>query len=260
MRYVLLFVLVSSVVGACYAPSDGELINVSRVLCSDTFDAPNGILVSGNDFLVDCNTAVIRGVKGSSNIGLAVKNARNVTIKDCNVVTFENGMLLENVSHSRIIGNNLLKNSVGIRLFDSFENVLDNNDKSLVKSVSAINARYNAVQLGNKGVEEGFCDVNACNTDELPAACREDGWCYPPCEQDPDCAPIELAQNTTPRKSAEQIIEEFEKEVYEKRVIPEPQLEHPLVSRVVPWYLKIFIYLGAYLVSFVLIQLYAKKR
>lgn len=259
MRYVVLVVLLASIVHAsCYSPGDGELINASVMFCSDTFDALNGITISGRDFVVDCNTAVIRGIKGQSNNGLIIKDARNVTVTDCNVVTFENGMLLENVSKSMIVGNNLLKNSVGIRLFDSFENVLDNNDKSLVKGVSAINARYNAVVVGNKGVEEGFCDVNACNSRELPDACVEDDFCYGACD-DPDCVQPVVEVNRTPVKSAEEIIAEFEEEV--RRDVPEQQFEQPAPqSTALPVYVKVLMYFAAYLLTFVLIQLFIKKR
>jgi len=176
---------------ACESLTDGMLIDKSIQLCSDTYDVPNGVVIRGDNLRVDCGTAVLRGVSGESEIGVRLENAVNVTLERCNILTFNQGLYMKNVSFSTIRDNAFLKNRIGIRMLNSFENVIDDNsDKSHQLAVSAINSKYNVVKLGNKNVERDFCAVNSCNEVREMDVCEDgDFYCSPSCgaSQDSDC-------------------------------------------------------------------------
>ncbi len=181
---------------ACESLTDGMIITKDLQLCSDTFDVPNGIIIRGDNLHIDCGTAVLRGQSGESEIGVRLENARNVTLEKCNILTFNQGLYMKNVTFSTIRDNAFLKNRIGIRMLDAFENVItDNSDKSNQLAVSAINSKYNVVKLGNKNVERDFCEVNACNAAREMNKCESgDFYCSPSCSasEDDDCgtAPI----------------------------------------------------------------------
>lgn len=191
MRFFVLFILASISALACESLTDGMVISKNVQLCSDTFDVPNGIIIRGDDLHIDCGTAVLRGQSGESEIGVRLENARNVTLERCNILTFNQGLYMKNVTFSTIRDNAFLKNRIGIRMLNSFENVIeDNSDKSHQLAVSAINSKYNIVKLGNKNVERDFCAVNSCNEAKEMNKCEEgDFYCSPSCGagQDSDC-------------------------------------------------------------------------
>lgn len=196
MKFLLLLILASLSVFACESLTDGALITKSLQLCSDTFDVPNGIIIRGDNIHIDCGTAVLRGESGESEIGIRLEHARNVTLERCNILTFNQGLYMKNVSFSTIKDNAFLKNRIGIRMLDSFENfIADNSDKSHQLAVSAINSKYNVVMLGNKNVERDFCEVNSCNEAKPMNKCEEgDFYCSPSCSEreDGDCGDASL--------------------------------------------------------------------
>lgn len=223
-KEVILIVLLLIPIAAaeCTEPTDGMTITQSATLCGKTYDIPNGIRIAASDVVFDCAGSVLRGITGQSEIGVRVENANNVTIRNCNIVTFTQGLYLKNVTNSLIEKNGFLKNSIGVRLLDSYENIIrDNNDKSFQFAVSAISSKFNVVILGNKNVERAFCEVNACNEEREMNVCEAgDFYCSKKCtdQTDADCAanaePIIKQQNAT--EKAERIIEETEKEVQQE--------------------------------------------
>src|SRR5574341_859731 len=162
---ILMFLLVLPMAAAeCIEPTDGMTIRENILFCSSTYDIPNGITIGANDVVLDCGTAVLRGVVGESEIGIKAENVDHITIKNCNIVTFTQGIYLKNVTNSLIEENAILKNRIGIRMLDSYENIIrENSDKSFQFAVSSINSKFNVVMLGNKEIERTFCEVNACN-------------------------------------------------------------------------------------------------
>jgi len=223
---IIAFLLVLPAVFAeCIAPTDGMAITQSTTLCSDTYDVPNGIRIAANDIVLDCSTGILRGVVGESEIGVRAENVNGITIKNCNIVTFTQGLYLKNVTNSLIEGNSFLKNRIGVRMLDSYENIIrNNNDKSFQLAVSAINSKYNIVILGNKEIERAFCEVNACNEEREMNVCESgDFYCSKKCSSsnDADCvapvttsAPVEEKENVSEKIS--QIMEETKKEVQQQ--------------------------------------------
>jgi parallel beta-helix repeat protein len=221
---ILLFLLFIPIAAAeCAEPTDGMTITQSMTLCGKTYDIPNGIKIASSDVVFDCAGSILRGVTGQSEIGVRVENADNVTLRNCNIVTFTQGLYLKNVTNSLIEENGFLKNNIGVRLLDSYENIIrDNNDKSFQFAVSAISSKFNVVMLGNKNVERAFCEVNACNEEREMNVCEAgDFYCSKKCnsQNDVDCvsAPAPLAiEKENAIEKVEKIIKETEKEVQQE--------------------------------------------
>lgn len=221
---ILLFLLLIPIAAAeCVEPTDGMTITQSMTLCGKTYDIPNGIKIAASNVVFDCASSILRGIAGQSEIGVRVENADNVTIKNCNIVTFTQGVYLKNVTNSLIEENGFLKNNIGLRLLDSYENIIrDNNDKSFQFAVSAISSKFNVVMLGNKNVERSFCEVNACNEEREMNVCETgDFYCSKKCtaQTDADCAtdqPKPVVEKQDAVEKAKQIIENAEKEVQEE--------------------------------------------
>lgn len=192
-RLLILLLFLPFVFADCADLIDGSVITSSTTLCSDTYDLPNGITLTGKDFVFDCNTAVLRGDMGRSEIGIMMVNATNITLRNCNIVTFNQALFLHNVTRSLIEKNGFLKGRIGVRMYEAYENVLrDNLDKSREFPISAISSKFNVVMLGNRNIDRNFCAVNSCNEERLMNVCVDDDfYCSESCSagNDSDCRP-----------------------------------------------------------------------
>lgn len=242
----------------CVEPIDGMKISESMTFCGDTYDVLNGISIVADNVVLDCGESVLRGTLGESEIGLRLENVNNVTVRKCNILTFNQGVFLRNVTSSLIEKNAILKNRIGIRLLDSYENIIrDNNDKSHQFAVSAVNSKYNIIMFGNREVERGFCDVNACNEFRDMNPCEAgDFYCSKKCtpETDTDCGKpaetsVELA--VPEGKTAEQIEREVRQQL-------ETSPEKPAGKKIVP--IWIFIYGFAALIAIIAIIAFVGKK
>jgi len=188
ITFLILTLFTFSTLGAdcTELPATGRITEDTK-LCSDTYDAPEGITIEADNIMLDCGTAVIRGnyLKGT---GITISNRRNITITKCNVATYNVGVYIVNSSLIHMYDNALLKNDIGIRLFNAYENLIEkHNDKSNLKPVSALVSKYNTIILGNKNIDKDFCAVNACNTDKDMNPCEDnDYYCSPRCNPDTD--------------------------------------------------------------------------
>jgi parallel beta-helix repeat protein len=267
MKYFILFAVLLSTfaIAECVKPKDFMFINQSMEFCSDTFDVPNGIHISASDIVLDCKTAILRGTLGVSESGIIVENVKNITIRNCQVLTFRQGLYLKNVTHSLIEKNNFFKNKVGVRMFYAYENVLrDNNDKSLEVPVSAIMSKYNTVLLGNKDIDRSFCAMNACNEVKSFDLCESgDFYCSPSCvETDLDCqAPVDISEAAA---SVEEVSggEEIKEEIILEQSVQSPIIEKEVQvmtdKRNVPLLVQIVLYLAGYVLAFVGLRLFRR--
>jgi parallel beta-helix repeat protein len=267
MKWVIVFVLLSALAAAeCLEPADGMIVRESVLFCSRTYDVPNGITIAADGITVDCGTGILRGIVGESEIGVRIENVDGVTLKNCNIITFTQGLYLKNVTNSLIEKNSFLKNRIGVRMLDSFENVLrDNNDKSHQVAVSAISSKFNVVMLGNKEIERSFCEVNACNEYVDMNVCESgDFYCSKKCtpQTDSDCAaelPVESPVPVVPEKSVEETIEELEAAVKEE-FKPVEAREEVVAEKKLPFKAKLVIYALVYVVGLVAVRLMRKRR
>ena len=263
MKWIIITLLLTTMAtAACIEPMDGSTIKESVIFCSDTYDLPSGISVTGDNIELDCGTAILRGNAGESEIGIRVEHATNITLTNCNILTYNQALYLKNVTNSLIEDNAFLKNRIGIRMLDSYENVIrDNNDKSHEQAVSAITSKFNIVMLSNKNLERGFCEVNACNEFRDMNPCESDDfYCSVKCsaETDEDCkAPEPVVLEEV--ESAEDIVERIEKEVREE--LPPQATEMTVVEkRGISWQTQALIYVIAYVFVFFVIQVILYKK
>lgn len=266
MKWLIIALMLAGMAAAeCMEPTDGMSVTQDILLCSDTYDIPSGITIAANDVTLDCGTGVLRGVVGESEIGIRAENVDHITIKNCNVVTFTQGLYLKNVTNSLIEENAFLKNRIGVRMLDSYENnIRNNNDKSFQFAVSAINSKYNIVMLGNKEIERAFCEVNACNEFRDMNVCESgDFYCSRKCnkDNDADCAqpaPAPVIEKVNATEKVEKMIEETKKEVQQKIEQNETKLAEAGRQNL-SWPVKIFIFLALYAITFIILRVIKKR-
>lgn len=270
-RLVLLVLLSQFAFAQCVEPIDGSVIKESVVFCVDTYDISNGIAIGADNVEIDCATSVLRGILGQSDIGIRVENVKNFTLRNCNVMTFNQGLYLKNVTYSLIEKNAFLKNRVGIRLLESYENVIqENSDKSYTVPVSAISSKFNVVMLGNRDIERSFCEVNACNEyRDMNVCVSNDFYCSERCnaENDDDCAgekpssvPEQITGKAVEKVDVEDRIAELEEEV--KEIVAQKEIPAPVVESddaKVPFGAKLLFYGALYAVAFIASFIFKKK-
>lgn len=258
MRALIVLLLLPFAAADCIDLIDGQTIGESTTLCGSTYDIPNGIVINTSNVVLDCAGSILRGNSGESNIGIKIEDAQNVTVKNCNILTFSQGLYLTNVQYSSIIDNSILKNRIGIRMLDAFENVIaQNNDKSHQLPVSAINSRFNVVMMSNRNIDREFCEVNACNTNAQMNVCvSNDLYCSVQCsyEADTDC-PRPKEQIAEPKKQEESIPEKIKEPEVEKVNVTKPAELKEVNERKIPLVMQVFIYVVLYGFAFLVFRL-----
>ncbi|HLC33031.1 MAG TPA: NosD domain-containing protein [Candidatus Nanoarchaeia archaeon] len=260
MRVVFLFIIAASVASACIDITDGSEITQNVQLCSRTYDLPSGITVRTSNIRLDCGTAILRGFDGQG-VGIKIENADNVTVRNCHILTFDQGMLLKNVTNSLIEDNGLLKNRIGIRMIESYENTIrKNNDRSHQLAISAVSSKFNVVMFGNRDIDRAFCEVNACNRERDMQVCENgDFYCSARCSpaNDDDCGSANATQPAPQLPAATALAsQEIEHPAKTDLIAPETTSE----ERHVPLATKIIIYLFAYAIGLVVVKRVNKKR
>lgn len=244
--YLFMIVLLASFASAaeCIDALDGMRIKNDTTFCSDTYDIPNGIFVEADNITIDCGTAVLRGDM-QEGTGITIENRKNVVLRECNILTFHVGVYLKNSSFIIIEDSALLKNRIGIRMMNAYENIIINiADKSTQTPLSLITSKFNVFDI-NKRVEEEYCISNMCDgARDMNPCVDDDFYCSPKCseETDNDCVKKEIIK--------------YEKPVDEKNetpVVVNKTEEEPEVMTVVPkkksksWLLYIIFYIFAFL-------------
>ena len=161
MRYLLLWVLLVPSALACVVPQNGMLIDYSLEFCSDVYYFNKGLIVSGEDIVVDCNSAVFKSWNG--NIGVLIKDSSNVTVKGCRVLSYQTGIYVRNSSSVLLLDNHLIRNEVGMRFDLVSDSAALNHDVSLRMPFEIIASKNNVISLLNKPVDYQFCKDNFCN-------------------------------------------------------------------------------------------------
>lgn len=196
--FLLLLVLLVPSVYAAVCDDAFDLMPITRdtVLCNRAYDVPNGIRINTDGVTLDCNGAILRGTGVADGQGIVIEKADGVTVKNCNIINFDVAIYVKESNLGRIHQNTLLKNKIGVRMLQAFENRFEENaDKSYLKPVSAIASKFNTFQLTNKNIDKGFCAVNLCNQPGFMNPCEDnDFYCSQRCshENDNDCAKPEI--------------------------------------------------------------------
>lgn len=184
----------------CVEPYDGMVITEDTDFCGKTYDVPNGITIGADDILLNCKTSILRG--DGTGIGILLESRKGVEIRECTVITHDIGIFMKDSIGNTVVDNGILKNRIGVRLLNSYENLIgDNNDKSFVKAVSSVNSKFNVYDYGNKNIDDDFCDYNTCNLDEEVKPCVDDDfYCSDKCtaNTDNDCRASIVEKKTEP--------------------------------------------------------------
>jgi parallel beta-helix repeat protein len=208
MRPAVLFLMLMLLAGAasaadCTDALDGMRITNDTTFCSDTYDVPNGIHIVEDNVTVDCGTAVLRGGV-QEGIAINIEGRKNAVITRCNIVAFDIGILLQNSSYITLEDNALLKNRIGIRMLNSYENtIIKIADKSTQTPLSMVMSKFNKFDI-NKPIDEDYCTDNLCNEEKDINPCVDDDfYCSPRCneENDNDCIKIEVIEYEKPKEN-----------------------------------------------------------
>ncbi|MFH0885042.1 MAG: NosD domain-containing protein [Candidatus Micrarchaeota archaeon] len=157
--------------------SSTETLDVSTLACGDSVDSDlvmsanldcsgysgNAVEITGDNIVFDCNGYSITG-PGNSYTGIYVDSLSNVTIQNCNVTDFYNGIYLYYGQDNRILHNAMGRNTNGLYLYYSdFNSVLYNdfNDNTvgfyLYRADSNQIGRNNATDSSDANFGSGSC-------------------------------------------------------------------------------------------------------
>ena len=251
--YLIMLILLAGLASAaeCTDALDGMIITENTTFCSDTYDIPNGIKIKADNIYIDCGTAILRG-DNQEGTAIIIENRKNVLITKCNILTFHVGLYLLNSSHITIEDSALLKNRIGIRMLNAYENIFTKiSDKSTQTPVSMITSKFNRFDI-NKPIDEDYCKDNFCEGEKDYNPCiNDDFYCSPRCNEqnDNDCIKKEIIKYEKPKEN---------KTIEKKKEAPVPEkMTIAPKKKSKSWIL----YIVFYIIAFLIIQFYehAKK-
>jgi len=113
----------------CVVPHYNLYINADTVLCPGVYKIDGSgtygvIIINSSNVVLDCNGATLNGTGPGR--GIYTTGNNNVTIKNCNVMNYFDGICL-NSDHSVLINNTVVSTIYGIDISHSDYNTLTNN-------------------------------------------------------------------------------------------------------------------------------------
>lgn len=130
VAFVLIF-MIGFVSAKCVVPTDGMIITEDTTFCDGEYYLPNGVIIKGNNVVLDCGNAKLigNGTVSYYNSGIEVSSYSSYnTIRRCNVSNYTNGFSINGYSNTFV--ENIASNSsrYGFRTFGS--NTYFNNNKA----------------------------------------------------------------------------------------------------------------------------------
>jgi len=124
---------------ACGATLIEDTVLDSDLICNGTSAVKSALIIGANNITLDCAEHFIIGNVTKpgfppDEIGINSSSRLNVTIKNCQIKSFEEGILLYRTSFSTLENNTLAQNVLGIHLFYSDFNILVRN---IAKNISS---------------------------------------------------------------------------------------------------------------------------
>jgi parallel beta-helix repeat protein len=159
---LLILILFSAQALACDTPINGKTITYNKNFCNGRYYLPDGIIISGDNIIIDCNKATLQGdFKGS---GISIINSDTVELKNCHIANHAEAVYLYNSTNVIVRDSILLRNLFGIKLVKSNNNQFDQNrDVSITEAVRVIESENNYIRFTNKDVTGVLCRHNNCN-------------------------------------------------------------------------------------------------
>lgn len=112
-------------------PTCGATVLADLTLTSDLQDcSEDGLVVAASNVTLDCNGFAITGAGSASNTaGIRSHGTSGVTIQNCRIENFTNGITLEDASTHTVMQNTLVGNkSAGLYVHRSTDNILQENE------------------------------------------------------------------------------------------------------------------------------------
>lgn len=111
----------------CVVPTDSMVITKDTILCSGTYNLPNGITIGANNITLECNNTVLRSQYSGIGIGIYGKN--NTKIENCDITNYSAAIHMKSSSNNTIENNKIyLNKNRGISMeSDSNNNLISNN-------------------------------------------------------------------------------------------------------------------------------------
>lgn len=130
------------------------------ILTQDIINSPNTTCmnVTADDVTLDCNNSRIDGVYSASTYGVYWKGNDNVTVRNCNITDWGDGINMNLSFYSTVFKNNLSGNSDGVEMTNSWNanvsnNFIDNVNNGIYLSNSSWNSiGYNNIRGNGQGI------------------------------------------------------------------------------------------------------------
>jgi len=173
---------VSCPTGCPYYGTCGAEIGNSIIFGKDMENCENGLLITASDVVIDCNGYGIYGDNTSGGFGIVVDSVDNVTIHNCTIKYFGEGIALFGSNGSTITNNHLDSNGVGsigtgILMIESNYTTVQNNliendlgngiyvllgNLNTIANNELINNYYGMLVEGsnNNSIEDNICNEN----------------------------------------------------------------------------------------------------
>ncbi len=108
-------------------PSTNYFLNRSVQFCPGIFNLPRGVKTNVSNISITCNSTTLNATSNAFD-GIDVLGGNNVTVQNCVIVGFSDGILLNPSNNSLIVNNNISSSTnAGVDLSFSHNNTLFNN-------------------------------------------------------------------------------------------------------------------------------------
>jgi len=165
-------------------PTDGCEVTIDTTFNTGNYYLPNGISINADNVVLDCNGSTLIGDHSINlsgvQIGSSVSNPRlNVTVKNCNIRSYNFGITLWLAYNSAVINNNVSdSDSSGIMIFaqSSKNTILNNhatfNRRGIFSCGGGNNVISNNIACNNYPL---IGDINSC--DNTPDDIGQNNFC-----------------------------------------------------------------------------------
>jgi len=151
--------------GAIYIMADGSVDGTDKIqrdgdIYTFTDNIYKEIVVQRSNMIIDGNRYTQQGTRDYGSKGIALSDVNNVTIKNTNIIEFDDGLYLSSSSNNAIFGNNITNNrGYGIRLSSYSHNstVFENNVANNGGGILLIRASNNTISGNN--VRNGYSGI-----------------------------------------------------------------------------------------------------
>jgi parallel beta-helix repeat protein len=118
---------------ACVVPTDGMTITQFNVneqpnkvkICNILYGLNNGIYIGSDNLVIDCDHGGLTGIGNA--VGIDINSHSGITIQNCEILNYLTGIALLYSNHDNIVNNSIGSNKVAIGLFNSNNNVIEEN-------------------------------------------------------------------------------------------------------------------------------------